>query len=174
MGDLFDKITDIENLSRAYVNARRGKSLSVSALDFRTRKEAELQAIRHELEDGTFSFGSYRRFTILDPKKRIICAAPFRERVVHHAIIRVIGPELEKYQIHRSYACRAGKGTERAVLQAYSWARSSPWFVKLDVRKGIATFGIWTICFFSFSTRVLPPFFSEARGNTYLKIYRSH
>jgi retron-type reverse transcriptase len=97
--------------------------------------ESELGAIRHELETGTFRFGSYRRFTILDPKKRIICAAPFRERVVHHAMVRVMGPELERFQIHHSYACRVGKGTERAVLQAFSWARSSPWFVKLDVRK---------------------------------------
>jgi retron-type reverse transcriptase len=117
------------------VNARRGKSLSVSALDFRTRLESELKDIRGELLAGTFRFGAYRKFTILDPKKRVICAAPFRERVVHHAMVRVIGPELERFQIHHSYACRVGKGTKRAVLQAFSWARSTPWYLKLDVRK---------------------------------------
>jgi RNA-directed DNA polymerase len=129
------KILDFENLHHAYVNARRGKSLSVSALGFRIHQEAELASIRQELDKGTSRFGSYRRFTILDPKKRNICAAPFRERVAHHAIIRVIGGDLERYQIHHSYACRLGKGTERAVLRAFSWARSSPWYLKLDVRK---------------------------------------
>lgn len=54
---------------------------------------------------------------------------------MHHAIIQVIGPCLDSYQIHHSYACRLGKGTERAVLQGFSWARAASWFLKLDVRK---------------------------------------
>jgi retron-type reverse transcriptase len=135
IGYLFDSIIDPENLKRAYLEARRGKTLSVSALGFRACEETELRRIRDELAEGSFRFGEYRRFTITDPKRRVICAAPFRERVVHHAMIRVIGPILERYQIFHSYACRRGKGTERALLQAFDWARSTPTFLKLDIRK---------------------------------------
>ncbi len=135
VGRLYDSIIDPENLKRAYLEARRGKTLSVSALGFRSCEEAELRGIHDELAGGRFHFGEYRRFTIEDPKRRVICAAPFRERVVHHAIVRVMGPFLERSQIFHSYACRRGKGTERALLQAFAWARSAPAFLKLDIRK---------------------------------------
>ena len=65
----------------------------------------------------------------------MICAAPFRERVVHHAIVNVLGPSFEAFQIHDSYACRAGKGTQKALLKAFHYAKSRQYCLKLDIRK---------------------------------------
>jgi hypothetical protein len=74
-------------------------------------------------------------FTIHDPKQRLITAPVFRERVLHHAVINVCGPVLDRRLIHHSYACRNGKGTVAALHAACRFARAAPWFLKLDVRK---------------------------------------
>ena len=72
---------------------------------------------------------------VYDPKERMICAAPFRDRVAHHAIINVVEPHFEAYQIHDSYACRTGKGLDAAIARAVRFSRSGDWYLKMDVRK---------------------------------------
>jgi hypothetical protein len=72
---------------------------------------------------------------VLDPKKRTICAAPFRDRVAHHAIMNVIEPHFESYQIDGSYACRIGKGLDAAIARAVAFSRAGNWHLKMDVRK---------------------------------------
>ena len=78
---------------------------------------------------------NYHYFTIHDPKERTICAAQFRERVLHHALMNVCEPVLERAAVFDSYACRRGKGQLAAVRRAESYARRYGWFLKLDVRK---------------------------------------
>jgi len=87
------------------------------------------------LKHKTLNVGQYRFFHVHDPKKRLICAAAFPERVLHHAIMNVCEPVLDRYAIFDSYACRKGKGTHRAVLKAQTFARRRCWFLKLDIRK---------------------------------------
>ena len=65
----------------------------------------------------------------------MISAAPFRDRVVHHAVVRVIEPIFESRFIHHSYACRKGRGTHRALRQFVQWARGSAYVLKMDIRK---------------------------------------
>ena len=90
-------------------------------------------AVKKEfVADGENSFWS---FTIHDPKERTICAAHFRERVMHHALMNVCEPALERAAIFDSYACRQGKGQLAEVRRAESYARQYGWFLKMDVRK---------------------------------------
>lgn len=130
-----EAVADRENLALAFHATCKGKALDPSMLAFRADLGRELEWIRETLLDQSFTFGPYRSFEIQDPKPRTIHAAPFRDRVVHHAIIQVTDPVFESFQIFDSYACRKGKGTQAAVLRAFAFARSNPWYLKLDVRK---------------------------------------
>jgi retron-type reverse transcriptase len=65
----------------------------------------------------------------------VIHAAPFRDRVLHHAIMNVCEPIFERAQIFDSYACRKGKGTRAALFRAREFARRYPCYLKLDIRK---------------------------------------
>ncbi len=89
--------------------------------------------------------GDYHFFTVHDPKERVICAASFPERVLHHAIMNVCEPVLERYAIHDSYACRAGKGMHAAVLRARHFTRRYPWYLKLDIRQYFASINHETV-----------------------------
>lgn len=85
-----------ENLYLAADRARRGKSRRPDVEDWWRRRETELAALREELLAGAWRPGPYRVFTIHEPKRREIAAAPFRDRVVHHALCNVLGPVLER------------------------------------------------------------------------------
>jgi retron-type reverse transcriptase len=124
MTDLFSQIVDFENLHAAYLDARVCKRYRSSILKFGYQLEENLLALRSELTHKTYRHGGYREFVVTDSKKRIIKAAPFRDRVVHHAVCNVIEPIFEKGFIYDSYACRKGKGTRAAVLRLEHFIRS--------------------------------------------------
>jgi retron-type reverse transcriptase len=86
------------------------------------------------LSEGVWRPGPSRRFVIHDPKEREITAAPFRDRVVHHAVCAAVGPVLERAAIEHSYACRPGKGVHAAVRQCQRFCQSRRYFLKCDVR----------------------------------------
>ena len=79
--------------------------------------------------------GAYRTFRIHDPKPRLISAAPYRDRVVHHALCRVIEPVFEPTFVFDSYACRRGKGTHAAVSRLGAFARRYRYVLKCDVSR---------------------------------------
>ena len=122
--DLFDQIIDFENLHRAYRDARACKRYRTSILKFGCDLEENLVRLRWELARETYRHGGYREFVVHDSKKRLIKAAPFRDRVVHHAVCNVIEPILERGFIYDSYACRRGKGTHVAVKRLEYFIRS--------------------------------------------------
>jgi len=97
--------------------------------------ENQLLNLQKELQHGTYFPGAYYFFTIYDPKERVIAVAPFRDRVVHHAIVNVLTPVYEKVFIHDSYATRPDKGTHAAVIRARQFIRRWPWYLKADVEK---------------------------------------
>ena len=74
-------------------------------------------------------------FTIRDPKVRRICAAPFGDRVLHHAVMRICEPFFERYLIADSYACRNNKGNCKALAKAQSFSKKNQWYLKLDIHK---------------------------------------
>ena len=83
----------------------------------------------------TLQIGDYHYFKIHDPKERLICAASFSERVLHHAVMNVCDPFFNRYQIFDSYACRKSKGTYAALDRARHFNHHFKWYLKLDVRK---------------------------------------
>lgn len=110
-GNLFEQITAFANLHAAYRQAARGKRWARQALAFRQDLEANLLDLQTELCSQTYHIGVYRKFMVYEPKAREIAALPFRDRVVHHALVRVIEPLFERKFIRDSYACRVGRGT---------------------------------------------------------------
>lgn len=131
-------MTAWENLVLAYRKASRGKrGRPAAAFEFQLADRLlELQA---ELEDGTYRPGDYRHFTIHEPKRRRISAAPFRDRVVHHALCNVIEPLFEARFYRHSYANRVGKGTHRAIDQLQAYARRYRYALRLDIVQHFAS-----------------------------------
>ena len=135
VGCLYPLIAERDNLLLAFAKAQRGKQDKRDVLRFREYLHEELVRMSQELKGGTITVGDYHYFTIHDPKERRICAAPFRERVLHHAIMNLCEPVFERFAIHHSYACRRGKGNHAAVQAAQQFSRCFPWYLKMDVAK---------------------------------------
>ncbi len=112
---LFEEICSLENLHLAYLKARKGKQSKPAVEAFTFHLESELLKLQQGLSSETYLPGQYRQFHVYESKKRLISAAPFRDRVVHHAICNVIEPIFDTTFIYDSYACRVGKGTHAAV-----------------------------------------------------------
>lgn len=110
-------LLSFENLYRAYRKACRGTK-SYEAYRFRFNVERELFDLQDELCSEAYSPGKYRYFSIADPKPRTIAVAPFRDRIVHHALVNVLVPVFEPRFIFDSYATRKGKGTHAAISRA--------------------------------------------------------
>jgi len=91
-GDLYDKIVTFDNLLLAYYKARKGKRNNNNVAAFEANLEYELFRLREELKNKSYQPGRYKTFRIYDPKERMISAAPFRDRVVHHALCNIIEP----------------------------------------------------------------------------------
>ncbi|WP_447972702.1 reverse transcriptase domain-containing protein [Nitrospira sp. Kam-Ns4a] len=135
MGGLFDRLTAFANLLDAARAASRGKRFRPNVLAFSLALEEELHALRAELCARTYRPGPYRTFILQEKKPRLISAAPFRDRVVHHALCNVIEPIFERGFLYDSYACRKGKGTHAAVERASTYARRFRYVLKCDVAK---------------------------------------
>lgn len=132
---IWSRVTSFENLLRAYRNARRGKSSKPGVAEFGLNLERELLALQRCLCEGTYQPGGYRLFTIYERKPRLIAAAPFRDRVVHHALMQVIEPQLDRTFISDSYACRTGKGVHAAVDRYQAWSQTYRYVLKLDIQQ---------------------------------------
>ena len=117
----------------AETKASRGKRLTTAAMNFHVHLETELPRLQRELETQTYQPGPYRTFTINDPKTRMISAAPFRDRVVHHALCNIVEPIFENVFIHDSYACRKGKGTHAAANRLTHFMQNRDFALKCDI-----------------------------------------
>ncbi len=135
---LFEQVCSFENLHAAAYAAMRGKRGKLPAACFFANLEEELVALRTELLGGTYRHGGYHYFRIYEPKERLVAAAEFRDRVVHHAVVRVIEPFFEPRFIEDSFACRTGKGTHAGMRRAAQFARAYPYALKCDIRKYFA------------------------------------
>ena len=134
-GQLMEAIAEPANLRLAFWKAAKSKRAKADCRAFQERLEENVASLRAELLSGSVAVGEYHTFTIYDPKERTICAASFRERVLHHALMNVCEPVLERAAIFDSYACRKGRGQQVAVRRATGYARQNGWFLKMDIRK---------------------------------------
>ena len=133
--NFYPQIYTFENLYTAYRKARKGKRSRVEVAAFEFDMERNLLQLQTELHDQTYHPGPYHNFYIYEPKLRLVSAAPFRDRVVHHALCQVIEPIWEARFINTNFACRRGKGTHKALDQCHAWARQYRYAFHGDIVK---------------------------------------
>lgn len=132
---MYENLTSWENLLLAYRRAAKGKRGQPTVAAFEHRLEDHLITLQKELRAHTYRPGRYASFYIHEPKRRLISAAPFRDRVVHHALCNIIEPLFERSFIADSYANRIDKGTHRAIERAQQLARRYTYVLQCDVRQ---------------------------------------
>jgi RNA-directed DNA polymerase len=135
LGRIWPELICFDNLLSAYLKARKGKQSARAVAEFSLNLESELISLQEELTYRTYRPGCYRLFTIYERKKRQIAAAPFRDRVVHHAIMNIIEPPIDRRFIFDSYACRQGKGVHAAVNRYQHWSKHYPYVLKMDIEQ---------------------------------------
>lgn len=139
--NLYEQIYDFENLYQAYLSARSCKRYREQVLAFTANLEENLIQLQNELIFQTYKVGRYHEFYVYEPKKRLIMALPFRDRVVQWAIYRVVNPVFARSYIADSYACIPGRGSHAAVQRLQYWLRLAGnrpekyYFLKMDVSK---------------------------------------
>lgn len=131
----YHQVHEWPNLLLAWQKAAKGKRSGKSCAAFEYRLADHLLELKHELINGTYHPGKYTHFYIHEPKHRKISAAPFRDRVVHHALCNIIEPVFEQRFIPDSYANRKGKGTHKAISRLQQFSRTKRYVLRLDIVK---------------------------------------
>jgi retron-type reverse transcriptase len=132
---LWGKFISFENLYSAAMKSQRGKRWKPATLAFNFELESKLLKLQDELVKGNYIPGSYFSFKIYEPKERVIFAAPYRDRIVHHALMNILEPIWEPRLFHHSYACRVDKGTHKALDTCQLYLRNNKYMLKCDIQK---------------------------------------
>jgi retron-type reverse transcriptase len=133
--NLYQEIISFQNLLKAARLAEKGKRFKDSTASFNFFLEKEIWNLHRQLAAKQYEPGDYHHFLIFEPKKRVISAAPYRDRVVHHAIHNVLEPIFGPIFIYDSYATRKGKGTHAAVDRFQQFARKTRYALKCDIKQ---------------------------------------
>lgn len=133
--NLWTSITAFSNLLIASKKAQQGKRMQRNVARFNIDLEPNLFKLKQELETQQYRPGTYTAFFIRDPKPRMISAAPYRDRVVHHALCNIIAPILENTMINDTYANRKEKGSHAAADRYQYWAQRYPFVLRSDISK---------------------------------------
>lgn len=136
----------MENLLLAWREFLPGKRNKPDMQVFGHRLMDNVLSLHHDLAQGMYRHGPYTHFRITDPKPRDIHKAMVRDRLVHHAIYRVLYPFFARTFIADSYSCQLGKGTHRAMQRFQAFGRQvsrnstrTCWVLKCDIRKFFAS-----------------------------------
>lgn len=133
--NVWRQIVSWENLLLAAHRAEKGKRRKHNVARFNMNRERRVFQLQEDLVSWRYKPGPYREFTVYERKPRVICAAPFRDRIVHHALCNVIEPVFDRTFINDSYACRVGKGTHAAADRYTEFSRKKRYVLKLDIRQ---------------------------------------
>ena len=133
--DLYTGIMDAGNLIEAAYRAARGKYARENVVAWMRDLADNLSLIRTRLEDQTWRPSAYKQFFIRSPKQRVISAAPFADRVVHHAVCQIILPILEKSLVPQTCSNRIVYGTHHAVDLCQRYLRRFDWYLKCDIKQ---------------------------------------
>jgi len=141
----YNDIISLENLLEAWKEFIVGKKNKKDVQEFSMNLMDNIFSLHNDLSNHTYSHGSYQAFKINDPKPRDIHKASVRDRLIHHAIYRILYPFFDKTFIGDSYSCRNNKGTHKAVnkFRGYFYKVSQNntrtcWVLKCDIRKFFA------------------------------------
>ncbi len=142
----FEEIISVENLLLAWKEFLVGKKNRKDVQEFQLRIMDNILSLHFDLKNKTYVHGGYEAFSINDPKPRNIHKASVRDRLLHHAIYRVLYPYFDKKFVNDSYSCIIGKGTHKALERFNAFARKvsknntqTCWVLKCDIRKFFAS-----------------------------------
>jgi retron-type reverse transcriptase len=142
----YDDIISVENLLEAGREFRRGKKSKSDVMEFEYNLMDNILNLHDDLKNKTYKHGDYQAFKINDPKPRDIHKASVRDRVLHHAVYKILYPEYNKTFISDSYSCRVNKGTHKAIYRFEKYTRKVSqnytrqcWILKCDIRKFFAS-----------------------------------
>ena len=125
MNDLFNKIISQTNLSLAWREFKAGKAKKIDVLEFQKDIRNNIFKLHNELKNKTYKHSAYYSFYVKDPKLRLINKACVKDRILHHAVFRILYPIFDKSFIFDSYSCRNEKGMHRAVKRLNDFARKA-------------------------------------------------
>lgn len=139
-------IISIKNLYGAWEEFLPGKKNKEDVAEFSLNLSKNIFELHHDLKNHTYEHGEYKAFNISDPKPRNIHKASVRDRLLHHAIYRILYSHFDKLFISDSYSCRLGKGIHRALNRFRDFGRNvsknntkTCWVLKCDIRKFFAS-----------------------------------
>lgn len=142
----FEDIISVENLLEAWKEFARGKTNRRDVQEFSFRLMDNVLLLQSDLRNHTYQHGAYQAFAIHDPKPRRIHKASVRDRLLHHAVHRVLYPFFDRIFIADSFSCRNGKGTHKALNRfralAYRVSKNHTktcWVLKCDIKKFFAS-----------------------------------
>lgn len=139
-------ITSLENLLQAWNIFKKGKRNKLDVLEFEFNLMSNILDLHNDLKNKTYQHGSYEHFKVSDPKPRDIHKASVRDRLLHHAIYKILYPIYDKKFISDSYSCRNNKGTHKAIIQFEKFVRkvsdnytTQCYILKCDIKKFFAS-----------------------------------
>ena len=138
IGNLYNQICELDNLYLAYSKARQGKSKRYGVLLFEKHLEENMRQIQSELMNGLYRTSEYSIFMIHDPKEREVYRLPFRDRIIHHAIMNILEPIWTSVFISNSYSCIKGRGIHGVVKHLkrdLKDVENTQYCLKLDIKK---------------------------------------
>lgn len=143
---IYNDIISVENLLLAWKEFIRGKRKKSDVQVFQYALMHNILELHTDLKNKTYHHGGYQHFKIADPKSRDIHKASVRDRLLHHAIHRILYPYFDSKFIHDSYSSRTNKGTHRALNRfrdfVYKVSKNHTkacWVLKCDIRKFFAS-----------------------------------
>lgn len=135
-GNLYEKITSIENIRLAYAKTRKGKTWQRQVKTFDLNVEENLKRIQQLLINKTFKTSAYHTKIVHEPKERVIFIVPFSpDRIVHHALMNVLEPIYKAIFIHDTYACIEGRGLHTGSQRTMQFVRADKYCLKCDISK---------------------------------------
>lgn len=141
--DEFSKLDSFENLYKAHLKARRSKQYSKEVIDFESDLGPTLARLAESIKHGSYALQGYYFFEVFEPKKRLIHALHYQDRVVQHCLCdEIVGPSLESKLIFDNAACRIGKGSSFVykwitlfLSDYYKKHGCQGYFLRCDIRK---------------------------------------
>lgn len=141
-GNLFNDITATPNLIEAHRNARKGKSHYKEVQWVNNNQPKAIFDIQQSLLHKTFTTSKYVHMTKIDKgKKRIISKLPYYpDRIIHHALLQIIGSILIKSLIRDTFQSIPNRGTHDCRKRIESFLQNQHdkenlFFTKLDIKQ---------------------------------------
>lgn len=131
----FERLSSVAALWAAFSSCRKNKRRTPSMAAFDLDADRLVFKLHRDLVAQRYRPGTCALRIVREPKKRLIAAAPVRDRVVHRALVDAIAAPFEARFIDQSYAGIEGRGAHRAVLWYLAELRRRPFRMALDIRR---------------------------------------